>query len=103
MPAKHKIRAVAFENGDHWVAQCLEHDIATQARTLDELLYELERILVAHMVGAGAAPFATIPKAPQAFWQMYEAAVTRVSSVKRAQLPIPVTKRPILEVRKAAA
>jgi hypothetical protein len=103
MADKHKIRAVAFEHGDHWVAQCLEYDIATQAKTLDDLLYELERILVAHVMGAeGANPFAAIPKAPQSFWRMYERAVTRVSRVKPA-FPLPVSKRPHLEVRKAAA
>src|SRR5438270_10544232 len=86
MADNHQIRAVAFERGDHWVAQCLEYDIATQAKTLDDLLYELERILVAHLMGAeGADPFANIPKAPQRFWRMYETAeeISRVGQDSR--------------------
>ena len=81
--------AVAFKNGDWWVAQCLEYDIATQARTLDALLYELDRILVAHFLVAeeeGLEPFADIPQAPQRFWQMYKRALRTVRPVQK--LPI---------------
>lgn len=31
-----------------WVAQCVEVDLATQARTLDELLFECRRMVDAH-------------------------------------------------------
>jgi hypothetical protein len=58
MGSRPTIRAVAFEHGDHWVAQCLEHDIATQARTLDSLLDELERILAAYILDADGGPAA---------------------------------------------
>jgi hypothetical protein len=70
------IHAVLFQSGSGWVAQCLEHDIATQAPTLDGLLLELERILVAHVVAAAEEhhpPFDDLPKAPRRFWEMYEA------------------------------
>lgn len=36
------VRAVAFQSGDWWVAQCLEYAIATQARKLEDLPYEIE-------------------------------------------------------------
>jgi hypothetical protein len=100
---KVAIRAVAFEHGDHWVAQCLEYDIATQARTLDDLLYELERIIAAHILGSrGRTPFANLPRAPSVFWQMYEKAVTKVAPVKPFTL-VPADRRPLVEIRKAAA
>jgi len=97
-----QLHAVAFEHAGHWVAQCLEHDIATQAKTLDDLLYEFERILAAHILGAESTdPFANIPPAPKSFWAMYDRAVTKVAPVK--PFPIPADQRPSLEIRKAAA
>jgi len=75
MPNDYQIHAVAFRSGSCWVAQCLEYDIATQAKSFRELLYEVERILVAHVLvarGEGADPFAGIPKAPKRFWEMYK-------------------------------
>jgi hypothetical protein len=74
MPIDYQIHAVAFRSGSCWVAQCLEYDIATQAKSLCELLYEVERILAAHFIVAkqeGVAPFAGIPKAPKRYWEMY--------------------------------
>jgi predicted RNase H-like HicB family nuclease len=72
-----KIRAVLFQEEGWWVAQCLEHDIAAQARTRDDLLYELERILVGHFfisAEKGKIPFANLPRAPRRYWVMYEQA-----------------------------
>jgi hypothetical protein len=89
-PRDYVIRAVAFQHGAHWVAQCLEHDIATQALTPDALLHELERILVAHLVVAdreGIEPFAKIPKAPRRFWEMYRRARAKVQTIPASEIP----------------
>jgi len=95
------MHAVAFEHHGRWVAYCLEHDIATQAKTLDDLLYEFERILAAHILGAeGAEPFVDIPPAPKSFWEIYNRAVTKVAPVK--PFPLPADQRLSLEIRKAA-
>jgi hypothetical protein len=98
------IHAVVFENGGNWVAQCLEYDVATQARTLDSLLYELERIVMAHLFVAekeGAQPFADIPKAPPRFWEMYRRARR---TVRVQELPAPEKQpRPQVEVAFADA
>lgn len=96
-----RIRAVVFESDGDWIAQCLEYDIATQAPTLDALLYELERILVAHLFVAEREkrvdPFADIPPAPRRFWEMYNRAQRPVRTVPR--LPAPETQvLPELEV-----
>ena len=72
-----KIRAVLFQEEGWWVAQCLEYDIAAQARTQDDLLYELERLLVGRILVSAAKsqqPFENLPSAPRRYWTMYEEA-----------------------------
>lgn len=64
-----------FKSGDLWVGQCLEYDIAAQAKTLKELSYQLERALVGHLMIArdnGMEGFQNVPKAPARYWQMFE-------------------------------
>jgi hypothetical protein len=72
-----KIRAVLFQEEGWWVAQCLDYDIAAQARTQADLLYELERILIGYLVISsekGLRPFERLPQAPRRYWVMYEQA-----------------------------
>lgn len=72
--SSYSISVVIFQEGDWWVAQGLEFDIATQAKTPSDLDYELQRILIGHMVSAkeeGVEPFATLPPAPQEYWEMW--------------------------------
>ena len=79
--ADYKLSAVVFQEADRWVAQCLEYDIATQAKTLQDLYYELERTLVGQIVASvevGIAPFEKIPPAPQRFWEMFGKASLRL-------------------------
>lgn len=104
MEGRHLIHAVAFQNGASWVAQCLEFDIATQAPSLDGLMYELQRILVGHVFVARQEkqePFERIPKAPQRYWEMYSQARTKVAPVRPADLSIPAEEVPEVEVRAA--
>jgi predicted RNase H-like HicB family nuclease len=68
------IKAVIFKEGDWWVGQCLEHDIAAQAKTPKDLAYEIQRVLMGHIVVSkqeGLVPFANIPKAPDRYWQLF--------------------------------
>lgn len=77
------ISAILFEEGDWWSAQCLEYDIAAQARTLNDLLYELERVLVSHLSIAeqlGRKPFEGLDPAPQKFWELYQKSRARVET-----------------------
>lgn len=72
-----RIRAVLLAEGEWWSAQCLEYDIAAQARSQAALLIELHRVLVAHILISrelGRAPFQNLPRAPQRYWDMFEAA-----------------------------
>jgi len=64
-----------FQEGEWLSAQCLEYDIATQAKTLDGLISELQRILRAHIATSltlDKKPFAGVPKAPQRFFDLFE-------------------------------
>lgn len=74
MTDEFKIRTVLFREGDWWVAQCLDYDLAAQARTEKDLQYELGRILVGRiMAGAelGVEPFKGLPPAPRRYWDMF--------------------------------
>lgn len=75
------ISAIVFQEGEWWSAQCLEYDIAAQARTLGDLRYELERVLTSHVlisIENGQHPFDGLKPAPQKFWDMFAAAKLRL-------------------------
>ena len=82
MASKFTIRAVLFQHGDHWVAQCLEYDIATQAKTMKKLMYEIQSILVAHLLDKSETPFEGIPQAPKRFWDLYQQAAADLTPVE---------------------
>lgn len=72
-----RIRAILFEEAGAWCAQCLEYDIAAQARTEPELRKELASVLTTHFLASakfGQEPFLGLPKAPARFFEMYEGA-----------------------------
>ena len=57
-----------------WSAQCLEVDIATQAKTYDEIMLEIPRVLKCHIAYAkrhSIEPFSNLKSAPAAYWKMY--------------------------------
>lgn len=70
------IRAVQFQESGLWCGQCLEHDVATQARTLADLKAELIQAISIHAdlaIERGREPLAGLPKAPDRYFQMYDA------------------------------
>jgi predicted RNase H-like HicB family nuclease len=81
---KFHIHAVLFKDADWWCAQCLEYDIATQAKSVEAVKAELEHTLTIHMELAakrGREPFAGLPQAPQRYFDMYHTS-ERVNGVK---------------------
>ena len=101
--SEYRLHAVVLQRGGLWVAQCLEHDIATQARTEADLYAEVKRILLAHILRAqetGAEPFADIPKAPKRFWLLYKEASGPGRSVTVEADP-SVAFQPVVELRAA--
>ena len=77
------ISAILFQEGEWWSAQCLEYDIAAQARTVSELRYELERVLLSHAlvsVENGRRPFDGLKPAPKKYWDMFADSKLRIES-----------------------
>ena len=70
------IRAVLFQESGNWCGQCLEHDIAAEAPTLEALKSELEQILSIQAeisLEHGQEPYSSLPRAPAKYFAMYEA------------------------------
>ena len=95
-----QVRAVLVEEANCCEAQCLEYDIAAQAPSRAALLRELQRVLISHLVVSrelGREPFKNLPRAPQRYWDMFNAAEVQVpndevsSSSSPAGLPTVVT------------
>jgi hypothetical protein len=83
---KISIRAVLFQADGSWCAQCLEHDIAAEAVTLEDLKSELEQVLSVQAelsLERGQDPYSAIPRAPAKYFAMYEA-LERANSVDDA-------------------
>ena len=75
----NKIRVLIFEDkrSGGWSAQGLDYDIATQAKTLPDLCYEVQRMIVGHLVVSKelqVEPFVYLKAAPPKYWQMFDQA-----------------------------
>lgn len=71
----------AGEHGGQWSAQCLEYDMATQADSLAGLYYQIERMIVGHIVVSvelGMEPFKGLSPAPKRFFKLYDDAKLRL-------------------------
>ena len=78
------IRAVIFYEGDRWVAQCLDVDIAAQAKDQRDLGYELGRMLVGRIMASeklGTEPFEGLPPAPKRYWDLFFAATSQTTTL----------------------
>jgi hypothetical protein len=91
-----EMQVLFFEHLDCWSAQCLERDIAAQAKTLEDLYSEIERVLVAHLSVAkelGQEPFKGIAPAPKKYWDLFKKShicITRPPAMmKRRKLTQP--------------
>jgi hypothetical protein len=101
-----KIDVLLLQEGEWWSAQCLEYDIAAQAKTLPELRNEPERVLLLHVILAqeeGKRPFDEMRPAPKKYWDMFAAAKLRVEGDELPfRLPHSVHFPPILPQLKIA-
>ncbi len=74
---KKELNLLIFKEDDWWIVQCLEYDIAVQARTLSDVQYEFQRVLVGRIRMAeqlNINPFEDLAPAPSGYLQMaYEA------------------------------
>jgi hypothetical protein len=87
-----------------WSAQCIEFDIAAQAKTLDDVLYEFERTLHTQLLldqEHGREPLGDIPPAPEEFRILALSAPRIDARLPRFQSPKEKSKR-ALQVRPQA-
>jgi hypothetical protein len=83
------LRAIIFREGDVYVAQCLEYDIATQAPDIDSVIDRLELTIeaeFAHCGHNGTEPHKAITPAPNYYHDLWE---SRTVALTRANISIP--------------
>jgi len=85
MNDKQVIRVVQFREGPWLVAQCLEVDIAAQAKSEPALLYQLSRLLAGRVLASemlGVDPFTTLPPAPKKYWDLFSEATSQMATAQ---------------------
>lgn len=106
---KYAFSIVLLQEGEWWSAQCLEYDIATQARALTDVLYEIQKLIVSHFAVAeaeGRQPFEGVGPAPQKYWELFDRAqvtVTRKTVPFRVSDGSPRIPKPLIRVAELAA
>lgn len=100
------ISVVLFQRDKWWIAQCLQYDIGAQAMTAQDVLYELQRALVGHIVISqkeNVTPLETLPAAPKSYWKLWEGAkITLQYDEQPLRLPMMGVAVPKPEVRMVA-
>lgn len=76
----HELYVLLLQEGDYWVAQCLQHDVAAQGRTPEEARLAFLRTLVGQIQ---LGLLASTPAAPSSYWTLWGKAVAH-------QQPAPV-------------
>lgn len=69
-----RLRVVVFQEGDWLCARCLEYDLGTQARNLEDVLVDLQRIFLGHIAICAEnelKPFSMLRRAPKKYWDMF--------------------------------
>ena len=77
-----RIRAIVSQEDDWWCVQCLDYDIAVQARTKANLKEELIQLIVTHLAASTELrqpAFAGLPRAPERFFRFYDAMPKKTS------------------------
>jgi hypothetical protein len=85
MTKKIEVSVVAFQDGDVWVAQCVEYDIAAFAKSLAELPKAFERAVAANLcvnADLGQNGMDGIPAAPERYRVLFDAADMTLTSRK---------------------
>ena len=73
-----RLDVLVTKEADWWVAQCLQYDVAAQAKTLADLRCAFERALLAHVIVSlekKVEPFDSLPSAPRKYWEAWERAL----------------------------
>jgi hypothetical protein len=95
-----QLSLLLFKEGDFWIAQCLQHNIASQGSTISEAKDRFERVFAAQAItdsrDGAAYPIRHIPQASHQFWKMWAGASSLCGT-----LPIncPVCPAMVSEIR----
>ena len=85
------LNIVFIPEGGGWVAQALQHDFAAQGHTRDEALRALAHTIGSHLFvaeGKGMSdPLASVPPAPDEYWEMFERAAKRSTEASELDAP----------------
>ena len=101
---RRTIRAIAFQDGKWWVAQCLEYDIAAQAKTFKKLAHEIHRLLLGYAVigkHEDIDVWENRSKAPVVFWKLFNQHGKKVTFDKDPYASIKDPRPRLTEVRVA--
>lgn len=90
------VKVLIFRDCEWWVAQCLEYDVAAQARTLNDVQYEFQRVFIGRIAAAqelGIDPFEDILPAPEEYRKVVEDAdktlKVELKPIKDLKISIP--------------
>ena len=87
-----RINVVLVRDGDMWVAQGLEYDIAAQGTTIAETKNAFTRVLCSQVVldlHHGDSPLAGFEPAPQEYWDRFRKAEPLATHIPEPFIPLP--------------
>lgn len=93
------LSALLLNEGETWIVQCLEHDIAAQGESPRAALEALGWTVGAHILldrEKRRKPFSTLQRAPSSFWDKFADAIP-LSDPYPLTLPILSLELPIIE------
>jgi hypothetical protein len=73
-----RLSVLLYQEGEFWLAQCLEYDVVAQERSIPKVVEALQWTFYAQILfdeREGQPPFSTVEKAPQKFWDLFETAI----------------------------
>lgn len=73
-----RLSVLLYQEGEFWLAQCLEHDVMAQERTIPKVVEALQWTFYAQTLfdaREGRPAFSILEKAPQKFWDRFETAI----------------------------
>lgn len=89
-----ELNILLFRGNENWIAQGLEYDIGAQGKTIDDALYELQRLIIGHVAirqELDLPPLQeAIPKAPEMYWRQFE----KAKRLETELPPMTVEKEP---------
>lgn len=83
------LQVILFYEGDNWVAQCLEMDIAVLGFSVEDTICEFGQMLAAHVairkkLELSPLEKGEIPPAPDVYWQQLKRAISLPSFFKKS-------------------